>query len=201
MEEEKSLTLRQKVEQSLTQSERSAYEKYERDNKPPLSPKTASEFFELFLQGSSCEEISKLNPAFGLGIIVKARFDYQWDIKKEEYITSLFSNIKEKIQKNQLEAIEFSALSMSVFHKLWSTKFKKFLQTGNEAELGDLKGMSFKVYKDISENILKLTGQDKKQQIVSGEVVHKMEVPANKPISTKDAANILKIVDAEFKKE
>lgn len=167
-----------------------------------MSLKTSSDFFELFLQGSSCEEISKLNPAFGLGIIIKARLDHDWDGKREEYITGLFSNIKEKIQKNQLEAIEFSALSMSVFHKLWSTKFKKFIQTGNEAELGDLKDMSFKVYKDISENILKLTGQDKKQQVVSGEIVHKVEAPAaNKPISSKDAANILKIVDAEFKKE
>lgn len=157
--------------------------------------------FELYLQGSNCEEIAKLNPAFGLGIIVKARIEHDWDGQKEQYITTLFANIKEKIQKNQLEAIEFSALSMAVFHKLWSTKFKKFLQTGNESELGDLKGMSFKVYKDISENIMKLTGQDKKQQVISGEVVHKIEVPTSKAITPKEASHILKVIDADFKKE
>jgi len=166
-----------------------------------LSPKTSADFFELYLAGSSCEDIAKLNPAFGLGIIVKARVDYDWDSKKEEYITALFTNIKEKIQKNQLESIEFNILAGTVFQKLWSTKFKKFLQTGDEKELGDLKGMSFKVYKDISENIMKLTGQDKKQQVVSGEVIHKVEVPANKPLSPKDASSILKVIDGEFKKE
>lgn len=166
-----------------------------------MSPKTAGEFFELYLTGSSCEEIAKLNPGFGLGIIVKARIDFDWDGQKDQYINNLFDNIKEKIQRNQLEAIEFSTLSMSVFHKLWSTKFKKFLQTGDEKELGDVKGMSFKVYKDISENLLKLTGQDKKQQVVSGEVIHKVEIPAaNKAISAKEASSILKVIDAEVKK-
>ena len=188
--------------ESLSPNERKAYEKYVSDNKPALSPKTAAEMFEVYLQGSNCEEIAKLNPAFGLGIIVKARIDYDWDGQKEQYITTLFSNIKEKIQKNQLEAIEFNALSMAVFHKLYSAKFKKFLQTGNEEELGDLKGFSFKVYKDLSENIMKLTGQDKKQQVVSGEVVHRVEVPpASKALTPKDASNILKVIDAEFKKE
>lgn len=198
---EDSLALPEKVEKSLSLVEKNAYIKYVKDAKPPLSPKTSAEFFELYLNGCTCEEIAKLNPAFGLGIIVRARVDFDWDTKKEEYIATLFAGIKEKIQRNQLEAIEFSALSMSVFHKLWNTKFKKFLQTGNEEELGDLKGMSFKVYKDISESILKLTGQDKKQQIVSGEVIHRVEAPVNKPVSSKDAANILRVIDAEFKKE
>jgi hypothetical protein len=132
-----------------------------------------------------------------LGIIVKARIDFDWDGKKEEYINNLFSTIKEKTTQTQLEAIEFSATSMAVFHKLWNTRFKKFLQTGDESELGDLKNMSFKVYKEISEGLLKLTGQDKKQQVISGEVVHKIE--DGKTLAPSDAANILKIIDGSKK--
>ena len=199
--ENSQLMLPEKVEKNLSPVEKSAYLKYVKDDKPSLSAKTSAEFFELFLTGSSCEEISKLNPAFGLGIIVKARIEHNWDGQKEDYTNALFSNIKEKIERNQLEAIEFSHLSMAVFHKLWTTKFKKFIQTGDESELGEQKGMSFKVYRDISENILKLTGQDKKQQVVSGEIVHRVEAPVNKPVSSKEAANILKVIDAEFKKE
>jgi hypothetical protein len=191
------IKLTERIEKTLTKRERDEYVKYVNANKPPLSPKTSAELYGLFLAGSSCEEIARLNPGLGLGIIVKARIDFDWDGKKEEYINNLFSTIKEKTTQTQLEAIEFSATSMAVFHKLWNTRFKKFLQTGDESELGDLKNMSFKVYKEISEGLLKLTGQDKKQQVISGEVVHKIE--DGKTLAPSDAANILKIIDGSKK--
>lgn len=199
--ENNQLTLAQRVETNLNEVEKKAYEKYLSDGKPSLSPKTAAEFYELFVNGSTTEEIASLNPAFGLGIIVKARIDYSWDLKKEEYQVRLFETIKEKLQKTQLEAVDFSANSMAVFHKYWNSKFKRYLQTGNESELGEFKVNSFKLYKDIAENLLKLSGQDKKQVVNSGEIVHRIEAPVSKTISSKEAAEILKTIDGDFAKK
>ena len=68
-----------RADKVLTPKEREAYQKYVEANKPPLAASTASNFFALFLQGHTCEEIAKLNPAFGLGIIVRARVDHDWE--------------------------------------------------------------------------------------------------------------------------
>lgn len=148
--------------------------------------------YELYIAGYDCEEISRLNPAFGLGIIVRARVDFDWDLKRQEYLDDLFFKIKEKAQQNQLEAIDFAANGMAVYRKMWNDKFKKFLQTGKEEDLGDFKNISFKTYKEFVELALKLTGQDAKKQ-VSGEVIHTHKV--EKPLKQVTASELLKELD------
>lgn len=182
----------------LTRDEREAYQRHLQRSGPPLSPKLSAELFELFLQGQTCEAIAKLNPGLGLGIVVAGRIQFKWDKQKDDYINHLYATIKDKAAKSQLEAIDFSSTAMSVFHKLWYPKFLRFLQTGNEEDLGEFKGMTFKFYKEMSDALLKLTGQDKKQ-VVSGEVVHKVEMPSNRPIEPKQAADLLKLVDVSKK--
>jgi hypothetical protein len=187
----------------LTESERKAYEKYVSECRPPLSTKTAADMFELYLSGSSCEEIAKLNPGMGLGIIVRARVDNDWDSKKEEYLSTLYQKTREIYQKTQLEAVEFAAISMSVYRKLWGDKFKKFLQDGKAENLEDFQFMSLKQYKDFAEMLLKLTGQENTQkQHLTGEVVHRVApTTTNSKLTPKDAADILKIIDADFTKK
>lgn len=139
----------------------------------------------------------------GLGAIVKARVDLGWDEKREVYLDLLHDSTKLKAGKTQLEAIDFATNFMSVYHKMFNDKFKKYLQTGNPADLGDFEHMSFKQYKDNVEMLLKLTGQDTKQQ-VSGTITHKMAdvgTDTVKTISPQEAAEILKTIDGEFKKE
>lgn len=195
-----SIVLPEKLTQVLSADEQKAYAKYLQEKRPPLSPKTASELFELFLNGSTCQEIAALNPGFGLGIIVRARVDFGWDEKREEYLTNLYQKAREKVQKNQLEAVDFVGNAMAVYHKLWNTKFKKFLQTGNESELGDFKSMTPAQYKSICELLLKLTGQENvTKSKVSGEIVHKIETPTNRAISPKEAADLLKLIDVPKK--
>lgn len=157
------------------------------------------------MNGSNCDELLRLNPGLGLGAIVRARVEHSWDLRKEEYTSWLYQKTKEKYQKSQLEAIEFASDAMSVYHKMWGDKFKRFIQTGNPEELSDFRNMSFKNYKDFTDMLLRLTGQDNSSnQKVSGEVVHKVETSKptidHRPLSSSDAASILQVIDSTFKK-
>lgn len=191
----------------LNEREKRAYEKYLSENKPPLSPRTSGDFFMLFLNGSSCEEISRLNPSFGLGIIVKARIDFDWDGQRDDYLRGLYTNIKEKVQKIQLEAIEHAANSISVYHAMLNDRYKKYLQTRDEKDLGDFKNISFKQYKEQVELMLKLTGQEstKKQEInhthtLTQPVVQSVNateiIDKNRTLTSEDAASILKALES-----
>ena len=195
--------LAKKLDEKLNPTEKRAYLEYVSKQKPPLSPKTSAELFNLFLNQASCEEIARLNPGMGLGAIVRARVDLNWDEKREVYLEMLHDSTKLKAGKTQLEAIDFATNFMSVYHKMFNDKFKKYLQTGNPEDLGDFEHMSFKQYKDNVEMLLKLTGQDT-QQRVSGTITHKVvdsQVDTVRTISPQEAAEILKTIDGEFKKE
>lgn len=149
----------------LNDEEIRAYRKYLDSGLAPLAASKAGEFFSLFLQGYSTFDIVKANPSFSLGLIVRARVDFNWDKHRDKYLEDLFGGIKEKISKVQMEAVSFTTDAMSVYHKLIGNRFKKFIQTGDEETLGDWKEFSFKNYKDFSEILLKLTGQNGKEGI------------------------------------
>jgi hypothetical protein len=195
------IVLKEKQE-LLSPNEKKAYEKYVAERNSPLSTKTAEQLFTLYMQGYGAEEIAKMNPGLDLGLIVKTKIDLNWDEKKKTAQNAALGLSKEKYQKSQLEAIEFVSNSMAVYHKMWNDKFKKYIQNGDKTELGEeWQNMSFKQYKDFAEMLLKLTGQEQNQkQQISGEIVHKMEQPqSEKSVSPHEAAQILKIIDGEFK--
>lgn len=142
----------------LSPDELSAYEKYLKDGKYPLGNAKATEFLALYLQGYSTSEIQRLYN-LDLGAIVRAKIDFNWDKKKERYEEELFGGIKDKISKVQMESVSFYADGLAVYHKLMGDKFRNFLQTGDPAVLGEWKDFSFRNYKEMSEMLLKMTGQ------------------------------------------
>lgn len=189
----------EKAERLLSEAELDAYRKYVESGKPALSPTTAAQFYALFLQGYSTSEILKHHPALGLGIIVRARIDYDWDFQRDEYVRQLMTGVQATVQKSTLEAIQFASDGMAVFHRLAGKRFKEFLQTGDEKVLGDWKDLSFRTYKDFVEMLMRLTGQDDKK--VSGTVRHVVEtpqgvdvIPQDRPITSAEAASLLKLV-------
>lgn len=152
------------------------------------------------MQGYSTAEIQKLNPGFVLGIIVAARVEHEWDRHRADYINGLLSQTRETVQKTQLEAIRFASDGMTVYHRLVGAKFKKFLQSGREEDLGELsKDISIKNYREYAGLLLQLTGQDNNKK-VSGEIHHTME-PQVKPVDVSeiDGADLLKWLDEKNK--
>lgn len=182
---------------ALTPRELEAYRKYVDSGKPPLAPSTSASFFSLYLQGHTCEEISRLNPAFGLGIIVRAKVDFDWDQQRIEHIQHLLDNMRQVVQGAQLSAVQFVAEGLAVYQKRAGTAFQKYLQSGKDEDLGDYKDMTFKTYKELLELLLKLTDQQPAQR-VQGLVEHRHTVEAavvpvqiNKPFSANDASDFL----------
>lgn len=193
----------------MTPKEREAYQKYVEANKPPLAASTASNFFALFLNGHTCEEIARLNPAFGLGIVVRARIDHEWDKARDEHLEHLMTNIRQVAQQKQLGSIRFVADALAAFEKLAGEKFQRYLQTGDAGHLGEWKDMSFKQYKELVELVLKLTGQEgSTTKKVTGDVLHRhvvedaaqpITVRGDRPMTVDEADSLLKRLDSGLK--
>lgn len=164
------------VESNLTSREEAAYRQHMQANEPALSPILQMELFELYLRGSNCEEIARVNKGIRLGAIVRASIEGDWHGRRQLYVKGMLDGLKTRVTQAQGEAVGFLADYLAVAHKLYGDKFKKFMQTGNEDELGSLKPTSISQYKAVLELMLKATGQaDQKTTIVKGEVKHQHE--------------------------
>lgn len=105
----------------------------------------------------------ELNKGLSRGVVLKARVDGLWDERREVYLSELMSNAQDRVKLIALESVNFQGLLLAATHKKYGDRLKRYLQTGNEAELGT--GMfvdSIKQYKDVVEMLTKITGQDKK---------------------------------------
>lgn len=157
---ESALIIPENVLTKLNKNELFALEKYQ--GKPSLAVSIQVQFFELFLNGMSCEEIYRLNSRFAFGAIVRARIEGQWDMRKDAIVAHALDTVRQRVEQTQIAAINFNADLLAAAHKQFGDKFKKYIQTGDEAELGEIRIESLKQYKDAIEMWLKLTGQDAK---------------------------------------
>lgn len=178
-----------------------------------LSPQTAAQFFGLFLSGYSTYQIYKQNPNFGVngwGLIVKARIEYDWDIEREKYIKSLMDQTRQAAEKSVLEGIQFASDGMAVFHKMMGGRFRRYLQTGNEEELGDFKDMTFRSYREFVDLLQKLTGTDGKKStgvehtpvvrtVEDGPAGANLEPATDTPMSAAQAMQMLGMLVKETK--
>jgi hypothetical protein len=154
------------MNQVLTPEEKLELVSYIEDRGTPLSPDTAARFFELFLKGTNCYDIWKINKAFPYGAILDARIKFRWDQQKEEYALRLQADIKNKVAQAQLETADLMSDMLLAAKKLNSDKIKRYFQTGDEKELKDaLKIESLRSLKEIVEGLMKITGQDKGSNI------------------------------------
>jgi hypothetical protein len=158
----------EKARKILSTHEYNMLMKYIEDGKHALSQETALKFFELYLRGNSCGEIHRLNKAFPYESILWARVKYDWDRMKDESIRQLMSSIQEKVVQAQLETTSFMADLLTATSKKHGDKIKKFIQTGNEDDLGDALSVDslFALLK-VAEGLQKITGQDKVQKVKS----------------------------------
>ena len=173
----------------LSPEERKAFKLYVQKGDPPLAVGVQAQLYALYLNGSSCEDIVKLNPNFSLGMIVRAKIEGLWDDRRDTHLQTLFESVRERVQQVQMESVMFSADLLASANKMFGDKLKKYIQTGDERELGTLKIDSLKQYRDAVELLLKLTGQDKKVE-VTGQVKNVVEFTG--PMTPQAAAALLK---------
>lgn len=181
----------------LTERERLAYDVYVEVRRPALAVSTAGQFFQLFLNGCSCEEIVRLNPGFPLGAVVQARIDCNWDQLHDEHRSSMMDRVRERVQQVSLETIERLANEMSASNKLTNDRVLKYLQTGDVQELAGTSIGGIQHLQRTLEMLMKLTGQDTKgaPALPSPAQTPDLPVPeAGKPLPPASAAASLDII-------
>lgn len=172
--------------------------------KPEIALVTAQKFFELFLGGEAVEEIHRLNPTFPMAAINWLRIKYDWDETKSKHMVALQRQVADKVLKAQLEATSLYSDLISATVRRYGDKIKKYLQTGDEKELGDSIAIDslFQFTKTV-EALQKVTGQDRnikinKQETLDVNLSVKTEGPA---LSPEASAKILSIMAEERRKK
>lgn len=164
---------------------------------PPIAPLTQARFFRLFLNGKSTHEIHRLNPQFSLGQVVHARIQGKWDLRAEQHLDELLNGVKARVQQVTLESIDFVADLISAANKLYGERIKRYLQTEDPNDLGDLQIKNLDGYRKAVELLQKLTGQDKPSQKGEITVLHKADESMQKGNvmqSADEAAKILELL-------
>ena len=176
----------------LTADERKAYKLWKAKGEAPLAPIVQAQLYKLFLNGNTCDDIQRLNPNVPLGMIVRARVDGLWDQRRDRHVATLFEEVRARVQQVQMESVMFTSDLLAAANKQFGDKLKKYIQTGDPRELGDLNINSLKQYRDAVDLLLKLTGQSNKVT-VGGEVTQTIEVRGK--LSPAEAAVLLKAAD------
>lgn len=142
------------------------------------------------MQGYSIDTLVKQNPNYGslgLGLISQARIEYGWDQERETYIKSLMESTRVSAEKSTLESLQFSQDGMAVYHRLIGDKFKKYLQSGKEEDLGEFAGMSFATYLKFVDLFRTMSGKETKAKVAAVQV-EVTAAPAPAPVPSATAA-------------
>ena len=186
---------------TLPDKERQALTAYLNVGGGELSAAAAAQFYELFLRGSSCEEIQRLNKAFPLGAIIQARLKFDWDQRKSDHMMELQNKVADTVMRSQLETAEYLANMLSVAAKRDNDRLKKYLQTGNKEDLGDAMTPSnmMSLTKAI-ENLMKITGQDKNIKITKKEELN-VNLRSEGGLTSDQASSVLTAISAAKRKD
>ncbi len=179
----------------LSDREHHAYTVWCGSDKPGLAPSLNAKLFNLFLQGKSCEEIRRMNPSLSLGEIVAGAVEGDWHRRRDEHLDELLTQTSVRIQQTTLETADFVCDLLAVANREHGDRLRRYLQTGNEAELGDFRISSLPALKMVIETLQKLTGQERNQKLhVVGEVLHRNKDEESKKPTPAQASNVLKLL-------
>ena len=196
----KSEDLLKKAADLLSPEELKAASDYIKQGKLLLAPDTAAKFFELYLNGSTVEEIHRLNKAFPIEAIHLARVKYGWDMAKDTYVMDLQASIRQKVMKAQMESTALLTDVLSAAYRMHGDKLKKYLQTGDESSVKGVFGVeSIAQLLKVVDSLQKITGQSN-QIKVKTESHQTIDVNLNKKtedISEETAAKIIAAIAEE----
>jgi hypothetical protein len=189
----------EKAKELLTQREREAYAYFCNSKQAPLAPSLNAKLFQLFLNGKTTSEIHRLNPALSLGQIVGARIEGRWDERRIEHLDQLLDQTSLRVQQVTLETADFVCDLFAVANREHGDRLRRYIQSGDEKELGDFRITSLSTFKTAVEILQKLTGQERQSQqkiVHSGIVTHASDpiLSVGRPPAAAEAASALKLL-------
>lgn len=145
----------------LSKEEAIAYRYYCQTNTPPLAPDLQEKMFRVFLAGSSCEEIFKLNgKKYPLGSIVSARIEGNWDGLIKKYASDMIEATANKVAMANAEAISLISSLIIAETQVNLAKVLKYNQTQDPDDLGSIRIEGLKGFKEAVELLNKLNSKD-----------------------------------------
>jgi hypothetical protein len=176
---EKSKAPAPRVVLGYTEREEAAYRKHIEKGEAGLTPGFAAQLYELYLNGLSLDQIVERHRGLRLGELVRAAKEGDWPKRRLDYQNELLDTVRARVQQVQAESIFATTQLVAVMNKRFSDKALKFLETGDEKALDDIKEWSLPQFKTLVELLMRLTGQGGEKKVhVQGKVEHKHEAPA-----------------------
>jgi hypothetical protein len=146
-----------------------------------LSAKVQQGLFCLYLNGKPLSEIANLNSGqCTFGQVVHAAVEGDWHKHRQVYLQDLLGNVRTRVQQVAAEGANFIADSLSAAHKEHGLALKRYLQTGDKAQLGEFAITNAGQYANAINMLLKLTGADNNKNInITGNINHTANEPAS----------------------
>lgn len=191
----------------LNQEERAAYDLGLRIKAPRIAPSTAAGMFELYLNGKSTRDIQRLNPGFSLAQVVLARVEGDWDAERSKFQANILTGVRVRAEQAHLSAITLVADLVAATVKFHGPSLAKYVQTGDEAELGKSKELlpkDLRSLRAVVDTLFKATGQDKDRPVAPPPLpppavkdVGEMVDSSRRQLTASQADKVLEALDAE----
>jgi hypothetical protein len=144
----------------LTPKELEAYRYFIKTNQMEVAEEASDKMFELFSNGSTCDDIRKIVQAYSFGQIVACRVIGDWDNRKLEKQLAMKTVVPEQNPIQLLEAREFLGDLIVATNRKFSRQLKGYIATGDILLLEGLPiPKNMKEYQILLQSFLEASGQ------------------------------------------
>ena len=146
---------------ALNPKELEAYRFFVKENQMQVAEEQADHLFELYCNGSSCDEIRKIVKAYSFGQIVACRVMGDWDKRKLDKQLAIKTVVPGQADVTLLESQEFLGDLIIATSRKFSRQLKGFIATHDERLLEGLPiPKTIKDYQILLDTFMKASGQD-----------------------------------------
>jgi hypothetical protein len=179
---------------ALNPKELEAYKFFVKENQIQISEEVSDHLFELFCNGSSCDDIRRTVKSYSFGQIVACRVMGDWDKRKLEKQLAIKTIVPEQNPITLLESQEFLGDLIVATSRKYSKQLKGFIATNDERLLEGLPiPRNMKDYAILLESFMKASGQDEVKKVVHSGNINL--TPAVSPVTIKEEEDNEKTLD------